>query len=275
MINIQGIDKAKLVAALYNRSQPLGFGFYVPESNLSMTQATAQTYLDNGQTYFDYLRGRVMKIDVSGDEIDAILYDRDNGLGAAREVVDAIRLEALTARHSTATEELDQAISAADVDSFSSFADVFTQMSVFKKINQEQRDAASLYWTQILTGELNPRPLMMSQQGRLPFMAGMATMHRLGYLEKLNAENPDWSLKFMANLDLLLQDADETVELQLEYHPQGLLQQAADRAGIPYGLFPVGKLTMFFDSHGHIIVGDEIIDAEQFIHRSTQSMTNA
>lgn len=33
--------------------------------------------------YFDYLKGRVMKVNLSGDEFDEWGYDRDNGSGAA------------------------------------------------------------------------------------------------------------------------------------------------------------------------------------------------
>ena len=53
-----------------------------------MTEAEAQELLDSGQTYFDYLKGRVMKIDLSGDsELDPRLYDRDNGAGAAERAI--------------------------------------------------------------------------------------------------------------------------------------------------------------------------------------------
>lgn len=39
------------------------------------------------QTYFDYLKGRVMKIDLSKNELDPWLYDRDNGAGKAEKVL--------------------------------------------------------------------------------------------------------------------------------------------------------------------------------------------
>ncbi|MFA5049133.1 MAG: hypothetical protein WC516_08970 [Patescibacteria group bacterium] len=35
------------------------------------------------QTYFDYLGGKVMKINLAGDSLDTRLYDRDNGEEAA------------------------------------------------------------------------------------------------------------------------------------------------------------------------------------------------
>ncbi|KTD56221.1 hypothetical protein [Legionella shakespearei] len=90
-IDIKGIDKATLVAELFNNSKPLGLVFFAAKSNTKMTAENAQKYLDKGQTYFDYLEGRVMKIDVSGDEMDPWGYDRDNGQGSANNVVEAIR----------------------------------------------------------------------------------------------------------------------------------------------------------------------------------------
>ncbi|MBA3535547.1 MAG: hypothetical protein H0T84_02890 [Tatlockia sp.] len=82
MIDIKGINKAVLVAALFNNSKPLA-----AQSNCLMTVPDAQEYLDEGQTYFDYLIDRIMKIDVSGDT----MYDRYNGFGAANRVVETIR----------------------------------------------------------------------------------------------------------------------------------------------------------------------------------------
>jgi hypothetical protein len=80
MINITGIDKAEILRALYNYSRPLGMGIlhFTPED---MTVAEARELLKS-QTYFDYLKGRVMKIDLSSDSLRDDLYDRDNGRGA-------------------------------------------------------------------------------------------------------------------------------------------------------------------------------------------------
>ena len=38
--------------------------------------------------YVDYIKGKVMKIDISGDDVDTTLYDRDNGSGAAKEIIE-------------------------------------------------------------------------------------------------------------------------------------------------------------------------------------------
>lgn len=91
-ISIAGLDKAAVLAALYNRSRPQGMGFlqYDPEP---MTVEGARTILNarEGSCYFDYLNGRVMKVDLSSDEFDPWGFDRDNGSGAAQEVIDTLR----------------------------------------------------------------------------------------------------------------------------------------------------------------------------------------
>jgi hypothetical protein len=40
---------------------------------------------------FDYIEGRSVKVDLSGDVFDPWLYDRDNGTGAAQQAVDSAR----------------------------------------------------------------------------------------------------------------------------------------------------------------------------------------
>jgi hypothetical protein len=85
-MDIKGISKAKILASLYNASRPQGMGF-LQAKNGDMSEAEAQKLLDDGHTYFDYLYGRVMKIDLSGDELRTALYDRDNGHGAAEEAI--------------------------------------------------------------------------------------------------------------------------------------------------------------------------------------------
>ena len=96
MINIDGMDKAKVLAALYNNSQQMGMGFMNPAGASQMTEADAQKHIDHlvnnrYPLYFDYLQGRVMKVDLSGDTFNPRLYDRDNGDGAAERAVNSIR----------------------------------------------------------------------------------------------------------------------------------------------------------------------------------------
>lgn len=83
-IDISQLDKAAVLAALYNSAKPQGMGIlhYMPED---MTHEQAAALLaSRNHPYFDYVQGRVMKVDLSGDSLDTYLYDRDNGPGAAR-----------------------------------------------------------------------------------------------------------------------------------------------------------------------------------------------
>lgn len=89
MIDIEGKDKADVLAKLYNASRPLGLGI-VQAVGDDMTLEEARRVLDSDGTYVDYLNGRVMKVDLSGSVLDPRLYDRDNGQGAADRAINAI-----------------------------------------------------------------------------------------------------------------------------------------------------------------------------------------
>ena len=90
-ISLIGLDKAEVLAALYNASKPQGRGFlhYDPKP---MTSKEAGVLLKQ-TTDFDYLQGRVMKVDLSGDTFDPRLYDRDNGQGVAEKAIAVISKE--------------------------------------------------------------------------------------------------------------------------------------------------------------------------------------
>ena len=62
-MNIEGLNKAEILKELYNNSRPLGLGIlhYDPKP---MTIEEATEILKH-TTKFDYLYGRVMKIDLS------------------------------------------------------------------------------------------------------------------------------------------------------------------------------------------------------------------
>ena len=95
MINIEGLNKAEVLRDLYNASKVQGLGFLqaVPGQ---MTTADAQAIMDVHGTYFDYLQGKVMKIDLASDiEFEEWLYDRDNGPGSAKRVIDRLRCQTM------------------------------------------------------------------------------------------------------------------------------------------------------------------------------------
>lgn len=57
-----------------------------------MSKDEAQAILDAGQKsgrtpYFDYLKGRVMKVNLARDEVQTALYNRDNGIDAAETIL--------------------------------------------------------------------------------------------------------------------------------------------------------------------------------------------
>lgn len=92
MIDIKGLNKAEVLKALYDGSRIQGMGFLqaVPEGTVTVEHC--QQLLDStGYPYFDYLYGRVLKVDLSKDEFDERLYDRDNYPGAAAKIIDRLK----------------------------------------------------------------------------------------------------------------------------------------------------------------------------------------
>jgi len=90
-IDISGLDKAEVLAALFNASHQQGGGLFNHRGSASMTVDDARQYTDkDDRQYYDYLRGRVMKVDLSKDELKTRLYDRDNGQGAAARALEPL-----------------------------------------------------------------------------------------------------------------------------------------------------------------------------------------
>jgi len=115
-IDIAGLDKARVLCALYDAAKPQGMGrlHYVP-GDLSIADAAriitrGDERIDYGvpprnvpeddrprmagfsrPLSFDYLMGRVLKVDISGDTFSAWGYDRDNGEGAAHTAIERLR----------------------------------------------------------------------------------------------------------------------------------------------------------------------------------------
>lgn len=81
MIDITGLNKKDVFEVLYRASHQQGLGF-LHRDNLSREELD-EIYDDSDGKYFDYVSGRIMKVDLSEDEFDERLYDRDNGSGAA------------------------------------------------------------------------------------------------------------------------------------------------------------------------------------------------
>jgi hypothetical protein len=84
LIDITNRNKAEVLRVLYNNSKPQGSGFLQQGCLEDMSEEDAKVIFESSQSkYFDYVRGRVLKVNLSGNQFDPCLYDRDNGEGSA------------------------------------------------------------------------------------------------------------------------------------------------------------------------------------------------
>lgn len=95
MIQIGNLSKASILASLYNASSPIGVGFVgAINGPVTMDDVSARDYINQrgGNLKFDYVYGRPIKVDLTGDSFDPRLYDRRNGgVGIARRIVERLR----------------------------------------------------------------------------------------------------------------------------------------------------------------------------------------
>lgn len=90
-----GLTNAEVLRALYNASRPQGMGFlHADPRPMTVKEAEALiggTRSEPGQpvrgTYFDYLKGRVIKTDVSENPLKLRLFNRDMGPGAGERAI--------------------------------------------------------------------------------------------------------------------------------------------------------------------------------------------
>ncbi len=105
MIDISKLDKAEVLVALFNASGAPDAGGEITTAKGEITTAKFVAAMDPqamtleearkrlaGHPYINYIRGRVLKVDLSGDEFDPALYDRDNRWGAALRAIRSISL---------------------------------------------------------------------------------------------------------------------------------------------------------------------------------------
>jgi len=93
LISLEGLNKAEVLRRLYNASRTQGIGIiHFRNEDMSLDEASA---LLERTSRFDYIHGRVLKVDLSTNQLDPWLYDRDNGNGSAEAVIQAL-LEELT-----------------------------------------------------------------------------------------------------------------------------------------------------------------------------------
>lgn len=89
-IDISGLDRAELLAALVN-----GTGLTQNPMTKKEAQAEIDAVIALGEKpitlYFDYVRGRHLKVDIGSDFLDSQNYDLGTEEGRAAEVVAALR----------------------------------------------------------------------------------------------------------------------------------------------------------------------------------------
>ena len=103
MVDISGLDKAEVLAVLFNASAPGGMGFLQAQFGPAvMSVEDAEQVINDGGSRdpgfphgslsYDYLFGRPLKVNLEGDEFDPWGFDRDNGgTGTARRLIDKLR----------------------------------------------------------------------------------------------------------------------------------------------------------------------------------------
>ncbi len=94
-MNIQGYEKAEVLAALFNATEPED-SRVAGEDPKQMTKEEARSLLESGQTYFEMVRGRVLKVLILGNEVETCLfnnhYHRWNGKSlVAEKIIESLR----------------------------------------------------------------------------------------------------------------------------------------------------------------------------------------
>lgn len=96
LIDVSDINPATLLAALFNGANQRSIGELPYDRTETMDFGTAQailgktTFRDTGE-YFHSIRGRYLRINITGHFIDPTTYDQRYGVGSLQNVVDVIR----------------------------------------------------------------------------------------------------------------------------------------------------------------------------------------
>lgn len=91
-VDISGLDKAEVLKALYDASHPQGLSFLgLPLAGVTLEMCREAVTGREFGIEFDYWHGHVLKVDITGDEFDPWLFDRDCGQGAASRAIAALR----------------------------------------------------------------------------------------------------------------------------------------------------------------------------------------
>ena len=91
-IDITHLPKHRVLKALFDASRQQGMGF-LDASGAKPLDLDDAREITSQTLRFDYLRGRVLKVDISGDFFCPDMFDSDNGHGAAAHAIAALREE--------------------------------------------------------------------------------------------------------------------------------------------------------------------------------------
>lgn len=94
MIDIKDLDKVSVLKCLYDMAR-----CDIPNTSISLVPIIplldyneAVVIINSSYSmYFDYIKGRCLKVDLSSDLFDERLYDRDNGVGMAARAVNMVK----------------------------------------------------------------------------------------------------------------------------------------------------------------------------------------
>jgi hypothetical protein len=100
MIDIKGLDRAKVLLALYNAARPAALHGGYPRGPMDPDDAHD---LVADTSSFTWVNGRALYVDISGEKLDAGLYDHHNGRLCA-----ATALAPLIAAQTPAREQSDR-----------------------------------------------------------------------------------------------------------------------------------------------------------------------
>ena len=93
-IDITGLDKAKVLKTLIDHANCMALSD--DASLLSTMQPpveieTVRAYIEKDGLTVDYILGKPIKVDLTGDSFDPWLYDRDHGQGRAQQAIDILK----------------------------------------------------------------------------------------------------------------------------------------------------------------------------------------
>ena len=97
VVDISGLDKAKVLIALFAKAMRYGLGCqdcfnnYTEDSPGNLSYERAQKILEES-CYVDYLDGVRMKVDLSGDTLETSNYNYGSGRGVAEREIESLKL---------------------------------------------------------------------------------------------------------------------------------------------------------------------------------------